>query len=214
MDFPVTYKSLGAAMGSKDPRVDAYIAKSADFAKPILKHIRGQVHTHCPEVTETIKWGFPHFEYRGGIFCGTAAFKAHCTFGFWLGRLLKIDSRLEKAMGQFGRITSLDDLPGDADFGKIVRQAMKLHDAGAKVPSRMKSTATKKELVVPPQFMAALKKNTQALATFYAFSYSKKKEYVEWFTEARTEATREKRLAQAVEWMAEGKSRNWKYQNC
>ena len=202
-------------MGTKDPRVDAYIAKSADFAKPILKHIRQQLHAHCPEVTETLKWSMPHFEYQGGIFCGSAAFKAHCTFGFWLGDLLKIDTRLEKAMGQFGRITSLEDLPSDKDFGKLIKEAMKLHDAGAKPPSRVKPAGEKKKaLEVPAEFLAAVKKNKKALVTFDAFPYSKKKEYVEWFTEAKTDATRDKRLAQAIEWMAEGKSRHWKYQNC
>ena len=200
-------------MGSKDPRVDAYIAKSAEFARPILTHLRKQVHQHCPDASETIKWGMPHFDYHGGIFCNMAAFKQHCAFGFWLGDLLKVDTGLGKAMGDFGRITSLEDLPGDKELAKIIKAAMKLHDAGAKIPAREK-TAEKKVLVVPPDFMAAVKKNKKAFATFDAFSYSKKKEYVEWFTEARTEATRDKRLAEAIEWMAEGKSRHWKYQNC
>jgi uncharacterized protein YdeI (YjbR/CyaY-like superfamily) len=200
-------------MGTKDPRVDAYIAKVADFAKPILTHIRKLVHTNCPDVTETIKWGMPSFEYKGGIFCGIAAFKQHCAFGFWLGDLLKIDAKSGKAMGQFGRITSLADLPGDKAIASIIKAAMKLHDAGAKPPARSKP-AEKKELVVPDYFLAALKKNKKALATFEDFSYYNKKEYVEWITEAKTDATRDKRLAQAVDWMAEGKIRHWKYANC
>ena len=200
-------------MPSKDPRVDAYIAKSADFAKPILAHLRKLVHTHCPKATETIKWSMPHFDYKGGIFCNMAAFKQHCAFGFWLGEHLKIESGFGKAMGNFGRITALDDLPGDKEIARLIKAAMKLHDAGAKLPSRAKPAA-KKELTIPPAFMAAVKKNKKALATFEGFSYSNKKEYVEWFTEARTEVTREKRLAQAIEWMAEGKVRNWKYLNC
>jgi hypothetical protein len=200
-------------MGSKDPRVDAYIAKSADFAKPILTHIRKLVHANCPDVTETLKWSMPHFEYKGGIFCGMAAFKAHATFGFWLGALLKIDANPEKGMGQFGRITSIADLPNDKEFARLAKAAMKLHDEGAKVPARAK-TAEKKELVVPDYFMAAVKKNKKALATFEGFVYSKKKDYVEWITEAKTEATRDRRLAQAVEWMSEGKVRHWKYLNC
>lgn len=201
-------------MGTKDPRIDAYIAKSADFAKPILKHIRAQVHLHCPEATETIKWSMPHYEYQGGIFCGSAAFKQHCTFGFWLGDLLKIDTKLKKAMGQFGCMTSVNDLPSGKEFSKLIKEAMKLHDAGVKAPSRVKPAGEKKALVVPPEFLAEVKKNKKSLATFEAFPYSKKKEYVEWFTEAKTDATREKRLAQSIEWMAEGKSRHWKYQNC
>ena len=200
-------------MGSKDPRIDAYIAKSADFAKPILSHIRKLVHANCPDVSETMKWSMPFFEYKGGIFCNVAAFKQHCAFGFWLGDLLKIDAKADKAMGQFGRIASLADLPGDKEFASILKAAMKLHDAGAKAPSRSKP-AEKKELSVPDYFLAALKKNKKALATFEGFGYSNKKEYVEWITEAKTDATRDKRLAQAVEWMAEGKVKNWKYLNC
>lgn len=200
-------------MGAKDPRIDAYIAKSGAFAKPILTHIRKQVHANCPDATETIKWSMPFFEYKGRIFSNMAAFKAHCAFGFWNGALLKIDSTLDKAMGQFGRITSLADLPGDKEFARIIKAAMKLHDEGAKSPSRSKP-AEKKELIVPDYFLVAVKKNKKALATFTAFSPSKQKEYVEWITEAKTEATRDKRLLQAVEWMAEGKVRNWKYLNC
>ena len=200
-------------MGTKDPRVDAYIAKSADFAMPILTHLRKLVHANCPDATETIKWSMPHFEYRGGIFCNMAAFKQHCAFGFWLGDLLKVDNQNEKAMGDFGRITALDDLPGDKAIARLIKAAMKLHDEGAKIPARAKS-AEKKELDIPAAFLGAVKKNKQALVTFEGFPYSKKKEYVEWFTEAKTEATRDKRLAQSIEWLAVGKSRHWKYQNC
>lgn len=201
-------------MPSQDPRIDAYIAKSPAFAQVILPHIRAQIHAHCPDAVETIKWGMPHFEYRGSIFCACAAFKQHCGFGFWLGELLPIDVKFDTAMGQFGRITTLADLPGDKEFAKLIKQAMQLHDAGVKAPSRSKPAAEKQALEVPPAFLAELKKNKLALATFEGFSPSKKKEYVEWYTEAKTDATRDKRLAQAIEWMAEGKSRNWKYQNC
>ena len=200
-------------MGSRDKRVDAYIAKSADFAKPILERVRELMHKHCPEADETIKWGFPHFDYTGGIFCGVAAFKAHCAFGFWLGSLMNIDGKSNEAMGQFGCIRSLKDLPGEREFARLIKEAMKLHDAGAKPPARAKPPADRK-LTVPDYFMAALNKSKKALATFEGFSYSKKKEYVEWVIEAKTEPTRDKRLAQAVEWMAEGKVRNWKYVNC
>lgn len=200
-------------MGTNDPRIDAYIAKSAAFARPILKHIRAAVHANCADVDETVKWGMPFFEYAGGNLCHMAAFKAHCAFGFWLGPLLNIDARAEKAMGQFGRITSLDDLPAAKEFARHIAQAMKLQDAGAKVPSRAR-TAEKTALAIPAAFMAKLKKHKKALATFEAFTYSRKKEYVEWYAQAKTDATRERRLAQAVEWMAEGKSRRWKYERC
>ncbi len=200
-------------MGSKDPRVDQFISASNAFAKPILLHLRKQVHITCPEVTETIKWSMPFFEYKGKILCHMAAFKAHCAFGFWHGKLLEIDARQGTAMGQFGRITSLADLPTNSEIAMAVEAAMKLHDDGVKSPTRAKP-AEKKELVIPDYFLAAVKKNKKALATFEAFSPSKKKEYVEWITDAKTETTRAKRLAQAVEWMAEGKVRNWKYLNC
>jgi len=200
-------------MATTDPRVDAYIARSAAFAQPILRHLRALVHAHCPDCTETIKWGMPHFDYRGGIFCHMAAFKQHCAFGFWMGELLTIDSKNERAMGDFGRIASQDDLPADREIARLIRAAIKLHDSGARLPSREK-TAGKSALELPAVFMAALKKNKPALATFESFPPSKKKEYVEWYVEAKTDATRERRLVQAIEWMAEGKSRNWKYQNC
>lgn len=201
-------------MPNHDPRIDAYIDTSAAFAQPILRHIRSMVHQHCPEATETIKWSMPHFEYKGSIFCHFAAFKQHCAIGFWLGALLEIDSTLKKAMGDFGRITSLEDLPSDKEFANLLKTAMTLHDSGAKLPARAKPNTDKKELEIPAEFLSAVKKNKAAYATFDAFSYSNQKEYVAWYCEAKTDATREKRLAQAIEWMAEGKRRNWKYENC
>jgi len=200
-------------MGTTDPRFDAYIAKSAPFARPILKHVRSLMHAHCSDCSETMRWSMPFFDYKGGIFANMAAFKQHCAFGFWLGDLLKVDAKNTKAMGDFGRITSLDDLPSDKEIARLIKAAMKLHDSGAKLPSREKPKE-KKELEIPDAFLAAVKKNKKAFATFDGFTPSKKKEYVEWYVEAKTEATREKRLTQSVEWMAEGKSRNWKYQNC
>ena len=201
-------------MKNTDPRIDTYIENSAEFAQPILAHIRSMVHQHCPDVSETVKWSMPHFDYKGSIFCHFAAFKKHCALGFWYGELLQVDSKLEKAMGQFGRITSLEDLPNDAAFVQLLNEAMKLHDAGVKLPSRSKDKSEKKELEVPLDFLGELQKNSAALATFDAFSYSQKKEYVDWYTEAKTDATRTKRLHQAIEWMAEGKRRNWKYEKC
>jgi uncharacterized protein YdeI (YjbR/CyaY-like superfamily) len=201
-------------MGKKDPRVEAYIEKAQPFAQPILRHLRKVVHTACPDVQETIKWGFPHFDYKG-IFCGIAGFKQHCTLGFWKGALL-LDSVKgmptggEKAMGQFGRITSLADLPGDKTLTKIIQAAAKLNDDGVAAPrSKPKPKAP---LKVPPYFTAALKKNKKAFAAFETFPPSHRREYVMWVTEAKTDATREKRLATAVEWIAEGKGRNWKYE--
>jgi len=200
-------------MPSTDPRIDSYIEKQAVFARPILIHLRELIHKGCPQVTETIKWSMPSFEYKG-ILCGFAAFKQHATFGFWKQSLMETDAfpKTKTAMGSFGRITSLKDLPSDKVMIGLIHQAMELNEKGIKVPK--KPAAAKKELVVPNELTAALSKNKKARAAFDAFSYSHKKEYVEWITEAKTEPTRNKRLATTVEWLAEGKSRNWKYENC
>ena len=201
-------------MGNKNPGVDAYIAKSAEFARPILKHLRSVVHAGCPDVQEELKWGFPHFMYKG-ILCSMASFKAHCAFGFWKGELLAkkhkalADTR-ESAMGEFGRITTLSDLPDERRLLRYVKDAVALNDEGVKRPMKPRPKGDR-SLEVPDYFLAALKKSRKALTTFEGFNYSNKKEYVEWVTEAKGEETRKRRLETAVEWMAEGKSRNWKY---
>jgi uncharacterized protein YdeI (YjbR/CyaY-like superfamily) len=201
-------------MGSRDSRVDSYITKSADFAKPILNHLRETVHAACPDVEEAMKWSFPHFMYKG-MLCSMASFKEHCAFGFWKGSLIvgKDGDDAEKAMGQFGRITKLSDLPSKKVLTGYIKEAMKLNDEGVKVPERAKPK-TPKELIVPDDLTRALSANAKALSTFEKFSPSNKREYIDWITEAKTEATRTKRLATAIEWMAEGKPRNWKYMNC
>ena len=201
-------------MPPTDPFVDAYIDKAADFAKPILNHIRKLVHEACPDVLETKKWSFPHFDYKG-MMCSMASFKEHCAFGFWKQSLME-DSAFpaeKTAMGSFGRITSLADLPDDKTMKKLIGDAMKLNDDGVKV-AKPRPTGEKKELVVPEILVAALETNAFASETFNNFPYSKKKDYVEWITEAKTDATRDKRLATTIEWLAEGKARHWKYQNC
>lgn len=197
-------------MGTRDPRVDAYIAKSADFAKPILKHLRAMVHEACPEVEETIKWGAPTFMYHG-ILCGMAAFKQHCALNLWKGALIvDRNGKSAEAMGQFGRITSVKDLPPKREMLGYLKQAMKLNEQGVKTPNR---TGKPKPVPrMPAEFTAALAKHRAAKAAFEAFSPSHRREYIEWITEAKGEATRERRLAQAIEWIAEGKSRNWKYE--
>lgn len=199
-------------MGTRDKRVDAYIAKSADFAKPILSALREIVHQGCPTVVEEMKWSSPHFNYKG-MFCGMAAFKEHCIFGFWKGRLfLDPKDKASDAMGHFGRITSLKELPPKKVLLDYIKKAMAVNDAGLTVPRKTASPADKKALKVPPYFLSALKKNRKAMATFEGFPYSKKKDYVEWLSEAKTEETRQRRLQTSVEWIAEGKSRNWKYE--
>lgn len=196
-------------MGKKDPRVDAYIENAADFAKPILTRLRKVVHTACPDVEETMKWSFPHFDYKG-MMCSMASFKEHCAFGFWKGALVVGDDARDDAMGHLGRIESLDDLPSDKTLATYVKRAMKLNDEGVKSPY-MANRRARAPLKVPAYFMAAVKKNKKALKTFESFSQSHKREYVQWITDAKTDETRARRLATAVEWMAEGKSRNWKY---
>jgi uncharacterized protein YdeI (YjbR/CyaY-like superfamily) len=200
-------------MGDFNKKIDAYIAQSAPFAKDILEYLRELVHKACPEVDETIKWGFPHFEYKG-ILCSMAAFKAHCAFGFWKGAVMKDPKKVmtiigKTSMGSFDRITSLKDLPSEKILLSYIREAMKLNDDGVKLPDRQKKITASVE--VPEYFLKALKKNKEAMATFQAFSNSNKKDYVEWITEAKTETTREKRIEISLTWIAEGKIRNWKY---
>jgi uncharacterized protein YdeI (YjbR/CyaY-like superfamily) len=194
-------------MGKKDPRIDAYIEKAADFAQPILRHLRKVVHAGCPDVEETLKWSMPHFDYKGPL-ASMAAFKAHCAFGFWKGSLIVPGSK--EAMGQFGCITKISDLPKADVLAGYVRKAVELNERKVKVPRPLKHE--KKDIPMPADLTAALKKNAKARRTFDDFRPSHKREYLEWITEAKTEETRRKRLDTAVEWMAEGKPRHWKYQ--
>lgn len=192
-----------------------YISKAAPFAQPILQHIRNLVLKTCPHATETIKWGVPFFETYGDNLCSIAAFKKHCIVNFWKASLLKDSHGLftqigETAMGQLGRITSLEDLPSDKILAAYLKEADQLNKKGIK-PSKAAKT-DKKEISTPPALAAALKKNKTAARNFEAFSYSARKEYIEWIEDAKTEATLNKRLETAVEWIAEGKHRNWKYQ--
>ncbi len=196
-------------MPTLDPRIDAYIAASGEFARPILEHVRAVVHAACPEVEETMKWSRPHFLYHG-LLCGMSAFKAHCALGFWKGELLEQSDA--SAMGQFGRITSIKDLPSKRELSAIVKRAMKLNEDGTAAPARPK--ATPKAFTVPPYLLEALASRPAAGAQFENFSPGKKREYVEWLEDAKTDATRLRRMEQALEWIAEGKARNWKYENC
>lgn len=200
-------------MGKRDHRIDAYIAKAADFAKPILVEIRERVHQACPDVEETIKWSMPHFDYHGTL-CRMAAFKAHCAFGFWKGELVTGSSRAEQdAMGQMGRIGTISDLPSKAKMAAMLRKAMQLNIDGVAAPHIAERKA-KAPLPVPDDLAAGLKKTPKAKAAFEAFTPGKRREYIEWIIEAKTEATRAKRLTMALEWIAEGKARNWKYEKC
>jgi uncharacterized protein YdeI (YjbR/CyaY-like superfamily) len=196
-------------MGVRDDRIDAYIAKAAPFARPILKHLRRIVRAASPEIDETIKWGMPFFTYRKAPLCHMAAFTAHCSFGFWRGSLLGADAaKAREAMGSFGRVTRLSDLPSARKLTAMIRAAMKLKDAGVKVPNKHPPKAAPR---MPAYFAAALRSNARARAAFDAFTPGRRREYVEWLAEAKNESTRAKRLASALEWIEAGKPRNWKY---
>ncbi len=198
-----------------DP-VDTYIAKAASFAQPILRHFRALVHKTCPHATEAIKWGMPYFETYGTNLCGMAAFRQHCAVIFWKAALLEdkmklLDTVGKTGMGHLGKLTSLEEMPADKLLAAYLKEADKLNKENVKVaPPKAGKPQT---LKTPPELAAALKKNKAAAKTFDAFSYTNKKDYIEWITEAKTDATRQKRLDTAIEWMAEGKIRNWKYLN-
>ena len=197
-------------MAVRDPRIDAYIEKAEPFARPILEHLRETVHRACPEVVETTKWGMPYFEYRGTL-CSMASFKSHCAFGFWKGALVMGDTpAAEEAMGHFGRITSLDDLPPEEEIAALVRRAMELNEQGVKAPRT--KTAARAEVATPDELLEALREAEGALSRWDAFPPGQRREYAEWIAEAKTDATRQRRIATAVEWIAEGKTRNWKYE--
>jgi uncharacterized protein YdeI (YjbR/CyaY-like superfamily) len=199
-------------MGTKDPRVDEYIANAAPFAQPILVKLRAIVHEACPDVEETIKWRMPSFEYKG-LLCGMAAFKQHCTFGFWKHKEVVGDDRAREAMGSFGCIRKPADLPPKRELVGYIKKAMALNDSPVKTPRLLKHPK-KPPPAMPDDLAAALKRNKAARTTFEKFPPSHRREYIEWIVEAKREETRAKRLATTLEWLAEGKTRNWKYENC
>ena len=207
---------------SFDRRVDAYIEKAQPFAQPILEHLRKLMHKGCPDLEETIKWSMPFFVYKGTILANMAAFKAHCAFGFWGNEIAAVlreaDVSSGEAMGTLGRIAGVKDLPAEKKMLAWVRQAAAFVDSGeytSPMAARNRvAKPPKAELKAPPPFAAALKKNKKAKTVFDAFSPSCKREHIEWIADAKREETRDKRIAQAIEWIAEGKQRNWKYQNC
>jgi uncharacterized protein YdeI (YjbR/CyaY-like superfamily) len=197
-------------MGKKDPRVDAYIGKAAPFASPILTHIRSVVHAACPTVEETIKWGFPHFLYEG-ILCSMAAFKEHCALLFWKAGSV-VGHGPGDSMGQFGRIRTIDDLPSRPILTRHVKAVMKLNETRPKAPPKKTARRTARPVELPKELAAALRKNPAAAKEFAAFPPSHKRDYADWIAEAKGEDTRRRRLETAVEWISEGKSRNWKYE--
>lgn len=200
-------------MANHDPRIDTYIAKSADFARPILEHLRAMVHAACPKAEESLKWSMPFFSYNGAPMCMMAAFKQHCGFGFWLSRQV-VGSSAEGGMGQFGKLASLKDLPTKRELTAYVRKAMALNGTGVKL---VRTKVVAKPPPALPADLAALlaqKKHAAASRTYAGFGPGAQREYVDWIAEAKTDATRQKRLVTTLEWLAEGKRRNWKYEKC
>jgi uncharacterized protein YdeI (YjbR/CyaY-like superfamily) len=192
-----------ALMPNKDPRIDDYIGRAADFAKPILIRVRKLIHTACPKVEETIKWSSPFYTYKG-ILAATPAFKKHCAVIFWKGKLI-----LGKERAKVRRLTSLAELPDDNVLLGYIRQAVELNEAGTRTTGRRKSKA--KENPVPTDVVTALTKNKKSFATFEKLSPSQRREYIEWIMGAKREETRARRIKTAIEWLEAGKLFNWKY---
>ena len=194
-------------MGKKDPRVDAYITKAPEFARPILTTLRAAVHAAVPDVEEDIKWGAPHFGYRG-MLCGMAAFKHYAAMMFWKEKLIFGEDVTERNHA-LGRLTKMSDLPAKSVLTGYIKKAAALNEAGVKIERVRREP---KPVRVPSDLASALKRNTRAQTAFKEFPPSHKREYIEWLTDAKTDETRTRRLTQAIEWIAEGKSRNWKYE--
>ena len=197
---------------SRDPRIDAYIEKAAPFARPILEHVRERVHAAAPQADETMKWSAPSFTIEGKILLMMAAFKAHAALNFWRGQEIGGDSPKNGAMGQFGKLASIGDLPPDGELDALIREAAalaKTAPAPRKVQHQPKAAAS-----MHPAFAEALAKAPKAKVVLDGFPPSAQRDYLEWISEAKQDATRAKRIATAVEWLSEGKRRHWKYQNC
>ena len=197
---------------SRDPRVDAYIARAQPFARPILEHVRERVHAVLPQVEEAVKWSMPAYTLDGKIVLITAAFKAHMALNLWRGQELRGSAADAEAMGQFGKIASLADLPSDKELDALIRKAAELA-ASAPAPRKAKH-APKPAPELHPEFAAALKASPKAKATLEGFPPSARRDYLEWVAEAKQDTTRAKRIATSIEWLSEGKRRHWKYQNC
>ena len=197
---------------NRDPRIDAYIAKAAPFARPILEHVRARVHAAAPEAVETTKWSAPAFTLDGKILLIMAAFKEHAALNFWRGQELRGDKADADAMGQFGKLKSLAELPGDSELDRLIVKAAELARS-APAPRQVKHQP-KPAADIHPAFAAALKANPKARATLDGFPPSARREYVDWIAEAKQEPTRAKRIADAVQWLSEGKRRHWKYEKC
>lgn len=195
-----------------DPRIDAYIAKAAPFAQPILAHVRDRVRALVPDVEETLKWGAPSFVLDGKILLMMAAFKAHAALNFWRGQELRGEQANADAMGQFGKLTAVSDLPPDEELDALILQAAELTRS---VPApRKPKHAPKPAPALHPEFAAALAAAPKAKEVLDGFPPSAQRDYLEWILEAKQDATRRRRIATAIKWLSEGKRRMWKYESC
>lgn len=212
LEFAGALGRMQSIMKNATPAVDAFIARAPEFARPILKRVRAAFHKGCPDLEERLKWGMPSFEYKG-MMGMMAAFKAHTVWGFWRRKEMADPHKIFKSggMGGGGKITDISQLPSEKIIAEYVKAAARLNEAG---PRKKAAAKPKPPVKVPPDFTKALKSNRKALATFEALPPSHRRDYVEWITGAKQDATRERRIATAIEWLAQGKSRNWKYEKC
>ncbi|KAF2080744.1 YdeI/OmpD-associated family protein [Flavobacterium sharifuzzamanii] len=193
--------------------VTAYIAKMADFAKPILNHLREVIFSACPEAEENIKWGTPHYSYKGDHLVMMGGFKQHCSFSLYKAELMK-DAEIQasvkagKKFGYMDKIKDLSELPSKEKLTAYIKEAMVFNENGTAKPKPVKEKSTA-EVVAPKEFVDALKKDTKATEIFESKSPSFRKNYIIWIADAKTDETRNKRISQSLEWIAEGKDRFW-----
>lgn len=196
---------------SRDARIDAYLDRAQPFAQAILTRVRERVHAVLPEIEETVKWSAPAYTLGGKIILITAAFKSHAAINFWRGQEIR-DGANEDGMGQFGKLKSIGDLPPDGELDALIRKAAELAHS-APTPRKTKHQP-KPAPEMHPDFAAALDRSAKAKAALESFPPSARRDYLEWVADAKQDDTRAKRIATAVEWLSEGKRRNWKYEKC
>lgn len=201
-------------MHRANPKIDEYIGSAPAFAQPVAAHLRFLLHTACPRVVETIKWGIPHFDCHGEMMCVFAAATRHCSFTF-LKQEIMSDPRLRANPGLpaqkrfLGKLTSLSDLPQDPELVAFIKEAMVLNEQGVKLPER--ESKGSKEVAVPEEFARRLNADSAARDVFEAKPQSFRKEYLLWIADAKTDTTRQKRIDTSLEWIAAGKGRFWQY---
>ena len=187
----------------RNPKVDAYIDKQQDFAKPILKHVRKLAHEALPRAEEALKWGVPYFTVNGKNAVGMAAFKKHASV------MVCSTETAGGGMGNFGKLTDVSQLPGDEELIRQFRES-----AEAVQSPETSQPKTKPVLAMPDDLASAIADTPSAQEVFDGFTDAQRRDYIEWVMSAKRQPTREKRVATAAEWIGEGKKRNWKYEKC